>query len=169
MAGGSVHAIGNIQLLNTASADAIKKLLLPAFVLMDAKDDLIEITHQLQKTEPSATALDALVEVVTLHHEPVDSAVSPNGWQSRSVKTGRGWLVPIPVGFQAISRLFEPGHMENCRTDTYPSRYVEAVYSLGKWVFPHRLPIEFTNCFWRYSQNQDLYFFSQTQPNLQGA
>lgn len=169
MAGGSVHAIGNIQLMNTASADAIKKQLLPAFVLMDAKGDLIEITHQLQKTEPSATALDALVEVATLHHEPVDSTVNPNGWQSRSVKTGRGWLIPIPVGFQAISQQFEPSQMENCRADMYPSRYVEAVYSLGKWVFPHRLPSEFTNCFWRYSQNQNLYLFSQTQQNLQGA
>lgn len=169
MAGGSVHTIGNIHLLNTASADAIKKQLLPAFVLMDARDDLIEITQQLQKAEPSATALDTLVEVATLHHEPVDSTANPNGWQSRSVQTGRGWLVPMPVGFQAISQPFEPGQMENCRTDAYPSRYVEAVYSLGKWVFPHRLTSEFTNCFWRYSQNQDLYLFSQTQQNLQGA
>ena len=169
MAGGSVHAIGNIQLLNAASADAIKKQLLPAFILMDARDDLVEITRHLQKTELSATALDALVEVATLHHEPVDATINPNGWQSQSVKTGRGWLVPIPVGFQAISPHFEPGQMENCRADTYPSQYVEAVYSLGKWIFPHRLPNEFTNCFWRYSQHQNLYLFSQTQQNLQGA
>lgn len=169
MAGGSIRAIGDIQLLNTASADAIKKQLLPAFVLMDAKDDLVEITKQLQQKDTSATALDALIEVAILHHEPVDTTVSSNGWQSRSVKTGRGWLVPIPVGFQAISQPFKPGQLEHCRTNAYPSRYVEAVYSLGKWVFPHRLPNEFAHCFWRYSQSENLYLFSQTQQNLQGA
>lgn len=169
MAGGSVHAIGNIRLLNTASADAIKKQLLPAFVLMEAKNDLAEITRQLQQKDPSATALDALVEVAVLHHEPVDTAISPSGWQSRSVKSGRGWLVPMPIGFQAIAEPFEPGQLKHSRSGAYPSQYVESIYSLGKWVFPNRLPSEFTNCFWRYSQIDNLYLFSQTQQNLQGA
>lgn len=169
MAGGSVHAIKNVQLFHTASADDIKKLLLPAFVLIDARNDLVEITQELQKEKPTATALDALIKVATLHHEPVDSSISSNGWKNRSVKTGRGWLVPMPVGFQAIAPQFEPGQLKNCRSNEFPSQYVEAVYSLGKWVFPYRLPNEFKNCFWRYSQSENLYLFSQSQQNQQGA
>lgn len=168
MAGGSVRAIEEVKLFSNSSKKDIKDSLLPAFVLMDAQNDLVEITRALQQTDPDATALDGLVEVATLHHEPVETSVNKNGWQTRSAKTGRGWLVPMPVGYQAIASQFEPGELEHCRTNEYPSQYVEAIYSLGKWVFPNRLPADFSHCFWRYSQNDNLYLFSQTSTAWQG-
>lgn len=168
MAGGSVQAIGQVKLLSNSHEADIKKSLLPAFVLMDGRNDLVEITRALQQTDPDATTLDGLIEVATLHHEPVETSVNKNGWQNRSVKTGRGWLVPMPVGYQAIASQFEPGELEHCRTNEYPSQYVEAIYSLGKWVFPNRLPANFSHCFWRYSQHDNLYLFSQTSTAQQG-
>jgi CRISPR-associated protein Csy2 len=168
LVGGSVRAIKQVRLFNTASKAEIKKALLPAFVLMDAQSDLIEITQALQASNPAATALDGFMEVATLHHEPVDTKIDKSGWKTRSVKTGRGWLVPMPVGYQAIGPKFEPGELEHCRNPEYPSQYVEAIYGLGKWVFPFRLPPEFSDCFWRYRQSDNLFLVSQTNISSQG-
>lgn len=162
MAGGSVRDIQFVELLDSSETSDIKKELLPAFVLMDARDDLIEITRGLQRANPEATELDALIEVATLHNEPVDTSIHKSGWQTRSAKTGRGWLAPIPVGFQAIAPQFPPGKLTNCRSTKYPSQYVEAIYSLGKWVFPNRLPDSFNQCFWRYNQLDNLFIVNQT-------
>lgn len=162
MAGGSVHSIRQVQLIDSSDIEAIKKSLLPAFVLMDARTDLVEITKGLQKQNPAATALDGIIEVAALHNEPIDTSINKNGWQTRSVKTGRGWLVPIPVGYQAIAPQFAPGELANCRNPEYPSQYVEAIYSLGKWVFPNRLPENFPQCFWRYSQIGNSFLVNQT-------
>lgn len=168
MVGGSVHAVKQVRLLDGSEEKEIIKQLLPGFVLMQATQELLEITRELQQAKPEATALDALIEVSTLHHEPVETKVNKNGWQTRSVKTGKGWLVPIPVGFQSIAPQFAPGELANCRTNQYPSQYVESIYSLGKWVFPYRLPKQFSNSFWRYKQSNNLFLFSQSIQNQQG-
>lgn len=162
IAGGSVREIRTVQLFDRYDEEEVKKALLPAFVLMDARRDLIAITHELQKTQADATELDALIEVATLHHEPVDSSTDPNGWTTRSCKTGRGWLAPIPVGFQALAPAFAPGELAHCRNPEYPSQYVEAIYSLGKWLFPTRLP-ELSQCFWRYQQSDELFLITQNE------
>ena len=164
--------------------------LLPAFVLMDAGQDLLAITRELQTgqqhlvnefdeiqpacdengaplpsarpAQAEATALDALIEVATLHHLPPDAKDSKE-WRTHSVKSGRGWLVPLPVGYQGIAAPFAAGELAHCRTVDYPSQYVETIYSLGKWVFPFRLPENFQQCFWRYATPQDnLYLITQT-------
>ena len=190
IAGGSVTAIGRTQLFEPHQQDEMIAALLPAFVLMDAGHDLLAITRELQtgqqhlvdefdeiqpaydedgaplpSTHPAqaeATALDALIEVATLHRLP------PAGEDDKeerilTVKSGRGWLVPLPVGYQGIAAPFAAGELAHCRTVDYPSQYVETIYSLGKWVFPFRLPENFQQCFWRYATPQDnLYLITQT-------
>ncbi|UVW34104.1 type I-F CRISPR-associated protein Csy2 [SAR92 clade bacterium H455] len=168
IAGGSVVAIEAVKLFDNSGEAQIKKALLPAFVLMNAQTDLIDVTQQMQKLNPEATALDALIEVSTLHHEPVPTKMSPSGWKTRSAKSGHGWLVPMPVGYQAIAPQFAPGELANSRNPEYPGQYVEAIYSLGKWVFPNRLPSDFSNCFWHYSEKENLYLFTQKHES-QGA
>lgn len=169
MAGGSVREIGTVELLSSEQTADIPKRLLPAFVLVDAKNDLLEITKELQEKEPNATELDALIEVATLHHQPVAKTVNSSGWQTSSVKKGRGWLTPMPIGFQAIAPAFAPGNLENSRTNQYPSQYVEAVYSLGKWIFPNRLRTNLlSHYFWRYRQAEHFFLFTQTSINQQG-
>ena len=190
IAGGSVTAIGRTQLFEPHQQDEMIAALLPAFVLMDAGQDLLAITRELQTgqqhlvdefdeiqpaydedgaplpsahpAQAEATALDALIEVATLHHLPPDAKDSKE-WRTHSVKSGRGWLVPLPVGYQGIAAPFAAGELAHCRTVDYPSQYVETIYSLGKWVFPFRLPENFQQCFWRYATPQDnLYLITQT-------
>ncbi len=165
--GGSVQAIGKVQLLDANMDDIqIKASLLPAFVLMDASQELITIHQDLQQYKPEATALDALLDVVTLHQVPTTNNDSQIEWQSQSAKTGRGWLVPMPIGFQGIAPKFAAGELKNCRTNEYPSQYVECLYGLGKWVFPHSID-DISSGFWRYSNDEDgMYLINQQTQTL---
>lgn len=140
LAGGSVMEIDGSEPVSFCDADKISELsskLLPAFVLINAHDSLLEITQALQSKNPNATALDALIETATLHHIPPDEKGS--SWTVETVKKGHGWLVPIPVGYQGISPKFDAGQMQDARSAVHPSQYVEAIYSLGKWVFPYSI------------------------------
>ncbi|XDZ50362.1 type I-F CRISPR-associated protein Csy2 [Neisseriaceae bacterium CLB008] len=159
MAGGSILSIGQVELFEIEAHQALRTALMPAFVLMDAGDALSELTAHLQENRPSATALDVFVELSTLHHTPQDN----DQWQTSSIKSGYGWLVPMPVGYQGLTDRFDAGVLANCRHQDYPSHYVECLYGLGKWVFPYRLQDTFEQAFWRYSQPQDhVYLLSQS-------
>lgn len=162
IAGGSVHDIASVNVLDTTHPD-IKAALLPAFVLMDAKQDLVEITEELQTNNPEATTIDALLDVATLHHTPIkNESGQTEDWKISSAKTGRGWIVPIPIGFQAIAPQVKAGALKNCRTNEYDSHYVECLYSLGKWVFPHSIQ-DIKQGFWRYDNtHNDMYLIQQT-------
>lgn len=159
IAGGSVHKLNHfepVSFYKDADINEIKTKLLPAFVLTDAHDSLQDITEQLKANNPDATALDALLETATLHHVPSDEQGS--SWSVETVKKGRGWLVPIPVGYQGISPTFEAGEMQHSRNPEYPSQYVEAIYSLGKWVFPYAIE-DLSTALWyqKYDAEQELY------------
>ena len=162
IAGGSVIGLNKFAPVSFRVKEKISEFtdkLLPAFVLTDAHDDLQTITAGLQTKNPEATALDALLETATLHHVPSDAQGS--SWTVESVKKGRGWLVPIPVGFQGISPQFDAWQMQHSRNPEYPSQYVEAIYSLGKWVFPYSIA-ELSTALWyqQYDVEQDLYLVS---------
>lgn len=130
--------------------------LLPAFVLIDAHKELTAITQELQKDNPAATALDALIETAAVHYIPDDEEGS--NWKTHSVKKGRGWLVPIPIGYQGISPQYDAGVMKNARNPNYPSQYVEALYSLGKWIFPYSIDsIDDAMWYQKYDAEKDLY------------
>lgn len=130
--------------------------LLPAFVLIDAHKELTAITQELQKDNPAATALDALIETAAVHYIPDDEEGS--NWKTHSVKKGRGWLVPIPVGYQGIAPRYDAGVMKNARYPHYPSQYVEALYSLGKWIFPYSIDsIDDAMWYQKYDAEKDLY------------
>ncbi len=164
VAGGSVRGFGGRQSAHfflPNDAWQMTRHLVPAFTLMEAKKDLEELTALLQQERPEATALDALIDLACLHHIPVEKNGSVQ-WQTRSAKTGRGWLVPMPLGYQGIAPAFAAGALANCRTDEYPAQYVEALYGLGKWIFPHRID-DITRAFWRYRHQAegDLYLVTQ--------
>ncbi|MCT6868072.1 MAG: type I-F CRISPR-associated protein Csy2, partial [Gilliamella apicola] len=58
IAGGQVISIENVSLLSSDESDkSLSKLLLPAFVLVEAQQELQEITAELQQKDPNATAL----------------------------------------------------------------------------------------------------------------
>ncbi|MDP8163021.1 type I-F CRISPR-associated protein Csy2 [Pasteurella skyensis] len=166
IAGGSTQRLAKVDFVDNG-LHHIVPMLMPAFILMDAQKDFEEIITELQKVDPNVTALDTLIDVCTLHHIP-EEVPNKKGqteivWKTTSKKTGRGWLVPMPIGYQGISPKYDAGLMQNIRNPEYPSQYVEAVYGLGKWVYPQRLTDNIKNAFWHYSYNEEQSLYLVTQ------
>jgi len=121
----------------------LRRRLLPGFALVSRERLLAQHLETMQKTTPQANALDALLDLCRLNIEP-ESMDAMDGdskgkvaWYAR--RRHRGWLVPLPVGYAAISPLYPPGEVRNARDDSVPFRFVESVVSLGEWVSPHRI------------------------------
>jgi CRISPR-associated protein Csy2 len=115
---------------------------LPGFALV-SRDDLLQARlAELQPTTPGATLLDAWLDLLRLNHRAVfqetvsEKPGDPVEWLTDSRP---GWIVPIPVGFAALSEVHDPGLVAGARDPNVPFRFVESVYSMGQWISPHRL------------------------------
>nr|WP_298891500.1 type I-F CRISPR-associated protein Csy2 [uncultured Acinetobacter sp.] len=171
IAGGSVHGLSKykpVEFFQSHQLDDVIPSLMPAFVLMDAQDEFSQIIETFQDKHPDATALDALLDVCTIHHIPEATENGDVKWSATSAKTGYGWLVPMPIGYQGISECFDAGVMQNVRNPEYPSQYVEAIYGLGKWLYPYHLKAndQISTAFWRYEHDAEksLYLVRQSDP-----
>jgi CRISPR-associated protein Csy2 len=113
--------------------------LLPGSALV-ARDDLIDRRlADLQIKNPATTRLDAWLSLSCLqwHHDPKANN-GEGAWQSDRRK-GRGWIVPIPVGYGALGPVHPAGSVANARDATTDFRFVESLYSVGEWIGPHRM------------------------------
>lgn len=74
-----------------------------------------------------------------------------------------GYLVPIMVGYKAISPAYPAGKVKNTRDTDTPVCFVEAVHSVGEWQGIHRIKgIEELNaCLWHYHYGQHWYLCKQ--------
>jgi len=123
----------------------LRRRWLPGFALV-CRDDLLDAhLEQLREDAPESSALDALLDLSCFHWQPTSpvaaiqtasSAPARIEWAS---EPRPGWIVPIPVGFGALSDLLPPGEVLNARDRNTPFRFVESLYSIGQWVSPHRL------------------------------
>lgn len=75
-----------------------------------------------------------------------------------------GYLVPIMTGFKAISPLYKPGEVKNVRDKEVPSRFVEAVHSVGEWKAVFRLN-DIEQSIWRYYVDDEWYLCKQGNMN----
>lgn len=117
----------------------LRRHLLPGFALVQREDRLEERLNELRKENPQANVLDALLDFSRINIEPnIPNPENPNEthW---GVRKQHGWLVPIPVGYAAISSLYGAGEVLNARDESTEFHFVESLYSLGEWVSPHRL------------------------------
>lgn len=112
--------------------------LLPGFALV-GRDDLLEQRVQdMQRDDPNAGRLEAWLSLARIDWRwspPQDS--DKGGWHND--RTGKGWIVPIPVGYGALGEVQPPGSVANARDATTSFRFVESLYSVGEWISPHRL------------------------------
>lgn len=118
---------------------------LPGFALVGRDDLLAQRLQHLRTTQPDTTLLDAWLHAARFNHQPLPSAdgtPAPDGkvnWGDPLRAKGSGWVVPISVGYAALTAEHTAGSVRNARDATVPLRFVESVYSLGEWVSPHRL------------------------------
>lgn len=124
----------------------LKRRLLPGFAMVLREDRLAEHTAILKAENEQATPLDAWLDLSRLNHEcRVETQKDEKNGQEKEVvhweirRPYPGWLVPIPVGYGAISELLDPGTVANARDSDVPFQFVESLYSIGEWVSPHRI------------------------------
>lgn len=111
---------------------------LPGFALVLRDDLLAERLAELRGPQPNATPLDAWLSLsrLTQRAQPASRDGEPAPWVADARP---GWLVPIPVGFGALSALHAPGSVRGARDGVSPFRFVETLWSIGQWVSPHRI------------------------------
>ena len=95
---------------------------------------LAERLDALREQDSQVTELDAWLDAASLTMNYVSEA--PATWQAQK---SPGWVVPIPVGYGALSPRYTPGTVTNARDAATDFRFVESLYSLGQWISPHRL------------------------------
>ncbi len=112
--------------------------LLPGFVLVSRDDRLQQRLTELQAVNAAATPLEAWLSLCRVNwtHVPDDNGGKGSWGNDRK---GKGWVVPIPVGYGALGGVHPAGTVANARDATTPFRFVESLYSIGEWVSPHRL------------------------------
>lgn len=113
--------------------------LLPGSALV-ARDDLID--RRLQSTQADGSHISSLNAWLSLSRTDwrwEGGANKGKGAWLSSRRKGDGWIVPIPVGYGALSELHSPGSVRNARDATTPFRFVESLYSVGEWIGAHRL------------------------------
>lgn len=139
----------------------IRYRLLPGFALLERRDLLLEHLDEMRKVRPEAGEVDALLDLCRINWEVEPDPDNPD----RGIWTARrreGWLAPIPVGFRALSSLYDPGSVRNARDRETPFRFVESLYTLGEWKSPHRLSSPH-DLLWQYhdDENAGLYLCTQ--------
>lgn len=125
---------------------SLRRQLLPGFALV-LRDDLLEAhTQTMQAEDDQATALDAWLDLSRMNHEcqitethdaSRDQVIRQVHWTVR--RPYPGWLVPIPIGYGAISPCYDPGEVAQARDAQVPFQFVESLYSMGEWISPHRI------------------------------
>lgn len=237
LAGGLVLDIGDVLLVNvetSAGRHAIKRKLLPGFVLMDRSASLEKHFEELKDQKSDAEMLDALLDFSALKHRarpksdliskhvdslskahrneselmrqdwlnhlavvPYEQASIPESlqlhfaaqesnksnkalllqwqqylqptdatdadWERLPKPESKGFLVPIMIGYKAITRLFENAEIANTRDSQTPVCFVEAAHSVGEWRGVHRLREveDFEACLWHYEHEQHWYLCRQ--------
>lgn len=117
----------------------IRLRLLPGFALVDRQDLLEQRYDSLKEQDSDASRLDAWLSLSRLNWHSVANEAPSKKPQWTHDKKGGGWIVPIPVGYGALSDLLPAGSVANARDGQTDFRFVESLYGIGEWVSPHRL------------------------------
>lgn len=150
----------------------LRRHLMPGFVLVSRAPLLAQHLHTMQQIQPQASALDALLDLCRLNVEPAatpepESASASTDADPRITWAVRrrhgGWLVPLPLGYAAVSPLYPPGNVKNARDDTLPFRFVESLLSLGEWVSPHRIA-EAPHLLWHFDAQPEAGLYRLHNP-----
>ena len=86
-------------------------------------------------------------------------------------KPEQGFLVPVMIGYKAISKVYKNEEVANTRDDKTDVCFVEAVHSIGEWQGVHRINDEETlkQSLWHYDYQKHWYlcrqFVAEGTPN----
>lgn len=181
VAGGVVLSINNVKLLAASTQKQhielqrkIKRLTMPGFVLLDRNEYLQQHYQTLLKAHEeggnnekpqlidawldfSALKFKAISELTKDQSKPDDNTDAK--WEYID-KPNAGYLIPLMTGYKAISELYAAQQVKNTRDDITPTRFVEAIHSIGEWKSMHNIQ-NTTDIIWRYQQDGQWYLCTQ--------
>ena len=78
-------------------------------------------------------------------------------------KPQMGYLVPIMIGYKAISRVYKNEEVSNTRDNKTDVCFVEAAHSIVEWQSTHHLktPEQLQKCLWHYHYEENWYLCRQ--------
>lgn len=176
LAGGTITSVQQIRWFerhqeSDAASKQLRQLmmrLLPGFALISRHELLLKHHQERLQAVPDSTLLDSWLDFASLRYEGTpttqneaadegmpEKEATKTEWQ-RLARPGAGYLVPLMVGYQAISDLHEPGVVTHSRDPRYPFCFVESAYSIGQWLSPHRVG-SLQQIIWNYRQQDGLY------------
>lgn len=162
LAGGTIIDPGQIQVRSWPAGERetrrVLRRLLPGFALLDRSPLLAEHFSQLKQSQPDAEMLDAWLDFAALKMQPPppNEGEGEGGEWGYQPKPAGGFLVPLMVGYQAISPLYPAGEVLNSRDEVTPFCFTEALYGVGEWRGLHRLD-DLRELLWRYHYQNDQY------------
>jgi len=122
----------------------LRRSLLPGFALV-SRADLLRTSHSETESPPNSP-LETWLSLCRFNYSAKvidrDEGELSDEKQVEWVwdrPAGAGWLVPISVGYRALSPLYQRGTVKSSRDRETPFRFVEALHSIGEWLAPHRL------------------------------
>lgn len=158
LAGGTITSLRTVQV---CALDRIKSQLyglMPGFVLHDRSSWLAEHFMQLKQHKPESEMLDAWLDFAALKMAVEQTAQGEDevAWRYQP-KPNPGFLVPLMIGWQRISPLYEPETVLHTRDSDTPFSFAEAVYGIGEWRGVHRIK-NIDELFWRYHTTDSGYY-----------
>ncbi|XQW86316.1 type I-F CRISPR-associated protein Csy2 [Thalassotalea piscium] len=182
IAGGTVLSINKIKVLAASTEKQhvdmvrkIKSLTMAGFVLLDRSEYLQEHYNTLVRrhkendnanNEPQL--LDAWLDFSALKYQAIPKLTKDQIEPDENTdadwvyvaKPNSGYLVPLMTGYKAISELYDPKQVANTRDELTPSRFVEALHSVGEWKSMHNTQ-NITDIIWRYRHDGQWYLCEQ--------
>jgi CRISPR-associated protein Csy2 len=179
LAGGSITSTKNVSFYNIPDKDHddffkknILRPLMPGFLLVDRNELLLEHYEALKENNQEVELLDAWLDFVSLQYQAeYEEIKADEKIEDRKIeeekkvkwvykpKPALGWLVPISIGYKAISPIYSEEVISGVRDSEYPFQFVEMIHSIGQWIGLHRIRNfkNFKTIFWRYHYEKDWY------------
>lgn len=162
LAGGDIEKTGKVKAFSVNEEsdkderDLLRRLM-PSYVLIERRDLMIK------ENAEDEDALKRLMDMLAVDYETQDTG---NGMKWKGSRRVAGWLVPIAVGFKAITDSIKSKHQ---RALEYEHHFAEPIVTLGEFRMPYHFQ-SIDEILWEYHTNltQGLYL-CQNQKFLQNA
>lgn len=127
-------------------------------------DTLLDLTRlNLQAPELPTSASDDDTQT-TPEPATIAATTQQTPWQIRPRPAHQaGWLVALPVGYGALTRVQAAGQVTGSRDDQYPVCFVETLIGVGEWISPHRID-NLAELLWAYDAQPEHGLYRLVQP-----
>ncbi|MBC8258062.1 MAG: type I-F CRISPR-associated protein Csy2 [SAR324 cluster bacterium] len=117
-------------------------------------------TYFSELADQKQTSLKALLQQWENYCNPTENTEAD--WEYLK-KPAKGYLVPIMIGYKAISKVYENSEVANTRDNETDVCFVESVHSIGEWSSVHRIKnVEgLSSCLWNYHYEDEWYLCKQ--------